>query len=140
VDLEMQANQPAECRHGSAIVVAVPQATITGWALLTRNTKHLLAAGCRSSRSSGHRASSRKRSQPPTTSELCRPRKKDAESERARPAGCGPATPSLAGWQCYMDPAHFVFLDETAATTAMMRLYGLGPRSERLVDPAPYGH
>ena len=44
------------------------------------------------------------------------------------------------GWQGYMDPAHFVFLDETAATTAMTRLYGWGPRSERLVDTAPYGH
>jgi transposase len=39
-----------------------------------------------------------------------------------------------------MDPAHFVFLDETAVTTAMTRLYGWGPRSERLVDAAPYGH
>jgi transposase len=39
-----------------------------------------------------------------------------------------------------MDPAHFVFLDETAATTAMTRLYGWAPRSERLVDAAPYGH
>jgi hypothetical protein len=36
-----------------------------------------------------------------------------------------------------MGPAHFVFLDETAATTAMTRLYGWGPRSERLVDAAP---
>jgi transposase len=39
-----------------------------------------------------------------------------------------------------MDPAHFVFLDETAVTTAMTRLYGWGPRSERLVDAVPYGH
>ena len=39
-----------------------------------------------------------------------------------------------------MDPAHFVFLDETAVTTAMTRLYGWGLRSERLLDAAPYGH
>ncbi len=39
-----------------------------------------------------------------------------------------------------MDPERFVFLDETSANTAMTRLYGWGPRSERLVDAAPYGH
>lgn len=36
-----------------------------------------------------------------------------------------------------MDPASFVFLDETSATTNMVRRYGWGPRSERLVDAAP---
>lgn len=39
-----------------------------------------------------------------------------------------------------MDPASFVFLDETGATTNMVRRYGWGPRSERLVDAAPFGH
>ena len=39
-----------------------------------------------------------------------------------------------------MDPERFVFLDETSANTAMTRLYGWGPRSERLVDTAPHGH
>jgi transposase len=39
-----------------------------------------------------------------------------------------------------MDAERFVFLDETGATTAMMRLYGWGPRGERLVDAAPSGH
>jgi DDE superfamily endonuclease len=39
-----------------------------------------------------------------------------------------------------MDAERFVFLDETGATTAMTRLYGWGPRGERLVDAAPYGH
>jgi transposase len=43
-------------------------------------------------------------------------------------------------WQRYMDGACFVFLDETAATTAMTRLYGWGPRGERLVDAVPAGH
>src|SRR3982751_374815 len=47
-DLEMQANQPAERRHRSAIIIPVPQATITGGTLLTRNTKHLLVLCCRS--------------------------------------------------------------------------------------------
>jgi transposase len=39
-----------------------------------------------------------------------------------------------------MDGRRFVFLDETAATTAMTRLYGWGERGERLVDAAPWGH
>src|SRR3712207_7422030 len=39
-----------------------------------------------------------------------------------------------------MDAEHFVFLDETAATTAMTRLYGWAPKGERLVDAAPAGH
>ena len=39
-----------------------------------------------------------------------------------------------------MDPAAFVFLDETSASTNMIRRYGWGPKSERLVDAAPHGH
>ncbi len=39
-----------------------------------------------------------------------------------------------------MDGACFVFVDETGATTAMTRLYGWGPRGERLVDAVPAGH
>ena len=39
-----------------------------------------------------------------------------------------------------MDPARFVFLDETGAATNMVRRYGWGPRGERLVDAAPHGH
>ena len=43
-------------------------------------------------------------------------------------------------WQGFMDGERFVLLDETAASTAMTRLYGWGPRGERLVDAAPAGH
>jgi transposase len=43
-------------------------------------------------------------------------------------------------WQRYMDPERFVFLDETSATTNMVRRYGWGPRNERLVDATPWGH
>lgn len=43
-------------------------------------------------------------------------------------------------WQRYMDAERFVFVDETGATTNMARRYGWGPRSERLVDAAPWGH
>jgi len=39
-----------------------------------------------------------------------------------------------------MDAERLVFLDETGATTAMTRLYGWGPRGERLVDAVPAGH
>lgn len=39
-----------------------------------------------------------------------------------------------------MDPARFVFLDETSASTNMVRRYGWGPTSERLIDAAPWGH
>ena len=43
-------------------------------------------------------------------------------------------------WQRYMDPDRFVFIDETGASTNMVRLYGWAPRGERLVDAAPHGH
>ncbi len=43
-------------------------------------------------------------------------------------------------WQRYMDAERFVFLDETGTATNMIRRYGWGPRSERLVDAAPHGH
>jgi len=39
-----------------------------------------------------------------------------------------------------MDAERFVFLDETAATTAMTRLSGWAPKGERLIDAAPAGH
>lgn len=39
-----------------------------------------------------------------------------------------------------MDPAAFVFLDETGTSTNMARRYGWSPRGERLVDAAPHGH
>jgi len=37
-------------------------------------------------------------------------------------------------WQRYMDPERFVFLDETGASTNMVRRYGWRPHGERLVD------
>jgi transposase len=43
-------------------------------------------------------------------------------------------------WQRTMDPERFIFLDETGATTNMVRRYGWGPRGKRLVDAAPHGH
>ena len=43
-------------------------------------------------------------------------------------------------WQRYMDPARFVFLDETGAATNMVRRTGWSLRGERLADNAPHGH
>jgi hypothetical protein len=39
-----------------------------------------------------------------------------------------------------MDPGRFVFLDETGASTNMVRRYGRCARGERLVATAPWGH
>jgi transposase len=39
-----------------------------------------------------------------------------------------------------MDPAAFVFLDETGVSTSLIRRYGWGPKGTRLVDAAPHGH
>jgi hypothetical protein len=41
--------------------------------------------------------------------------------------------------QGIFDPAHLVFIDETAANTKMLRLYGRCRRGERLIDRAPQG-
>lgn len=39
-----------------------------------------------------------------------------------------------------MDPARFVFLDETGTATKMTRRYGRGPSGQRLVAAVPHGH
>jgi transposase len=43
-------------------------------------------------------------------------------------------------WQRFMDPARFVFLDETGAATNMARRYGRCPSARRLVAAVPHGH
>ena len=42
--------------------------------------------------------------------------------------------------QGMFDPAHLVFLDETAANTKMMRVGGRCLRDERLIGQVPHGH
>src|SRR3974390_3018064 len=42
--------------------------------------------------------------------------------------------------QGFLDPAHLVFIDETAVTTNMLRLNGWSPRGKRLISDAPMGH
>jgi hypothetical protein len=39
-----------------------------------------------------------------------------------------------------MDPACFVFLDETGASTNMTRLRGRAAKGERLLAATPHGH
>jgi hypothetical protein len=39
-----------------------------------------------------------------------------------------------------MDPARFVFLDETGTATNMTRRYGRSPSDRRLVAAVPHGH
>jgi transposase len=43
-------------------------------------------------------------------------------------------------WQRFMDPEHFVCLDETGTATHMVRRYGRSPSGARLVAAAPQGH
>jgi transposase len=42
--------------------------------------------------------------------------------------------------QGMFDPAHLVFVDETAANTKMVRLSGRCPRGKRLIGRVPQGH
>jgi transposase len=42
--------------------------------------------------------------------------------------------------QGLLDPARLVFIDETGATTKMVRLRGRCPRGTRLIGHAPHGH
>jgi transposase len=42
--------------------------------------------------------------------------------------------------QFLFDPARLVFIDETATSTNMVRLWGRAPRGQRLVGFVPHGH
>lgn len=42
--------------------------------------------------------------------------------------------------QLQLNPSRLVFLDETAVSTKMARLYGRCPRGERLRCKKPHGH
>jgi transposase len=43
-------------------------------------------------------------------------------------------------WQLGLDPRRLVFIDETWATTNLIRRYGRCPRDQRLVAKVPHGH
>jgi transposase len=50
------------------------------------------------------------------------------------------ARKALQKEQSTLDPKKLVFIDETAATTKMTRLYGRTPQGKRLIDKVPHGH
>src|SRR5215475_14053724 len=50
------------------------------------------------------------------------------------------ARKALRKEQKILDPIQLVFIDETAATSKMTRLYGRAPQGKRLVDKVPHGH
>jgi transposase len=60
-------------------------------------------------------------------------------AEQDRPDVAGQRR-SWRSWQPFMDPARFVFLDETATATNMTRGYGRSPSDQRLVAAVPHGH
>jgi len=50
---------------------------------------------------------------------------------------------AMAAWkaeQPLLDPDRLVFIDETGASTNMVRRYGRCPKGERLIDKTPWGH
>src|ERR1700687_3077530 len=60
-------------------------------------------------------------------------------AEQDRPDVAAART-ALRKEQSTLDPKQLVFIDETAATTKMTRLYGRAPQGKRLVDKVPHGH
>ena len=62
---------------------------------------------------------------------------KKPTSSRAATGGRGASAPALDARTGHVDPARLVFIDETAANTKMVRLYGRCPRGERLIDRVP---
>jgi arginine repressor len=59
-------------------------------------------------------------------------------AEQARP-DVAAARKALRKEQKILDPKQLVFIDETAATTKMTRLYARAPQGKRLVDKVPHG-
>jgi transposase len=68
------------------------------------------------------------------------PLKKSLQAAERKRADVARARRRWIREQGLLDPAHLVFIDETAITTNMVRLHGWSPRGERLVDHAPMGH
>src|SRR5262245_47812226 len=60
-------------------------------------------------------------------------------AERDRP-DVAAARKALKAEQPALEASRLVFIDETAVTTKMTRLYGRAPLGERLVAKVPHGH
>jgi transposase len=70
---------------------------------------------------------------------MASPSKKSLRAAERKRADIARARRRWIREQGFLDPAHFVFIDETAVTTNL-RLNGWNPRGERLVSDAPMGH
>lgn len=68
------------------------------------------------------------------------PLKKSLQAAERKRADVARARRRWIREQGFLDPAHLVFIDETAVTTNMVRLNGWNPRGERLVADVPMGH
>jgi transposase len=71
---------------------------------------------------------------------MASPSKKSLRATERKRADVARARRRWIREQGFLDPAHLVFIDETAVTTNMVRLNGWNPRGERLVCDAPMGH
>ena len=68
------------------------------------------------------------------------PSKKSLQAAERKRADVARARRRWIREQGFLDPAHLVFIDETAVTTNMLRLNGWSPRGKRLISDAPMGH
>jgi transposase len=71
---------------------------------------------------------------------MASPLKKSLQAAERKRADVARARRRWIREQGFLDPAHLVFIDETAVTTNMLRLNGWSRRGERLVSDAPMGH
>jgi transposase len=70
---------------------------------------------------------------------MASPLKKSLQAAERKRADVARARRRWVREQGLLDPAHLVFIDETAITTNMVRLNGWSPRGERLVGDVPMG-
>src|ERR1700674_2147497 len=71
---------------------------------------------------------------------MASPSKKSLRAAERKRADVARARRRWIREQGLLDPAHLVFIDETAVSTNMVRPNGWNPRGERLVGDVPMGH
>src|SRR5882724_2177502 len=77
---------------------------------------------------------------PDSSSAMASPSKKSLQAAERKRADVARARRRWVREQGLLDPAHLVFIDETAVTTNMVRPNGWNPRGKRLVGDVPMGH
>jgi transposase len=77
---------------------------------------------------------------PASSPVMALPSKKSLQAAERKRADVARARRRWIREQGFLDPAHLIFIDETAVTTNMVRLNGWNPRGERLLSDAPMGH